>query len=232
MLPEIPSVGSLLVSAVVSGFAVLAGVGFGLDSLLWVPAGVMLMFLLALMTLDLVTEFFGMPPSVRKVAFVWEREITGKFFLLALVALSLVLDAVIYIAATVLPSELAILSNGYLFVTLTTLLWLIGAHVVRITTNVAEAEGEEMIPPTIGMVARHIRWLLRSLRVIDERRARVGDKTPEHPKRWYDEITDEEVLELAEFIQRKKADPPAVVEPLEPPLGPDDLPNLGTKEES
>lgn len=181
----------------------------GMDKLVWAPAGIMFIALLVLMSGEMLTEYYGMTKQER-VAFVWEREITGKFLLLALVALSLILDMVIYVAVMVLPGEFPIIGGGYLFVTFTTMLWLIAAEVTRITRNIAHSEGAEAIPPTLNVLVKQMRWILKSLRLIDAKRAEVAGVEIKEESRWYDTLTEAEIEDLARFMearQKMKADP-------------------------
>jgi hypothetical protein len=216
-LPEFPSVSALGAAGAASMASIIAAISLGFEAILWVPAGVLLLSLLLLMTADLVTEFFGVPREDRH-EYPWDREITGKFLQLVLVVMSLVLDVVIYVSASYLPQELAILSGGYLFVTYTTMIWLIAGHVAHITANVASHEGDEVVPPTIGVLARQIRWLLGSLRMIDQRRVRGAD-LPTPPTalsaRWYDDISEDEIKDLARYIESRRGRHPPDIFPVD-----------------
>jgi len=196
-VPELPPAAWLGASAAASMAMQIVPVG---SRIVWIPAGVMLVALLLFMTGDLLTEYFGMAASERSV-YLWEREITGKFLLLTLVVMSIVLDVVIYICARYLPGEFLVLDRGFLFITITTELWLIAAEISRITRNIAHAEGTENIPPPLRMFAKHVRRMLSTLRVVDQQRAKEMDQPRKLNERWYDgELSEEEIQLLAERL--------------------------------
>ena len=207
-VPELPGFASFGLSAFMA-----LGVS-ALEKVIWIPVGIMLGVLLLLMTVELVTEYMGMAPSERKV-YVWEREISGKIMLLFLVILSSLCDAMLYAVSHYLPREYWFLDNGYMFMTITTIIWLAGAQIIKITTNVAESEGNDNIPPTFDMLVRHIQWVVRNLRRVDQKRMEdAGIQRP--PARAIDTLSD---ADLAEFLTwqaaKKQVDPSALLDKLE-----------------
>lgn len=165
----------------------------------WYSSGIMLGALLVAMTIDLVTAYFAVSPEARRT-YLWERQITRKFVLLLLVVLSLVLDFVMYAVADALPHEIPILENGYLFFTLTTLLWLIAAETARIIINVGEDA-----PPTLGLLVQQIQWVVRSLRKIDSKRWQDSGRDGAPPQRWMDDLSEQEVAKIVKMLDEHRA---------------------------
>src|SRR5688572_10351511 len=120
-MPDLPSLAALARAAVVS-FVAQATI-----PVFWVPAGILFLALLFMMTAELFTKYAVLLPENRRI-FQWEQEITGKFLLIFLVIVSVVFDVTVYLVANRLPHDFALLNQGYLFVTITAELWLFAAQ--------------------------------------------------------------------------------------------------------
>lgn len=166
-------------------------------------ASVMFALLLLLMTIELGASYWTLTAAERRV-FMWEREIIGKFLLIVLVVLSLVLDVVIFVAANTMPDHFELLKRGALWVTMTTLLWLLAAEISRILRIVGSSAGEENVPPTLAWGVDMIRWVVRNMRKIDKARWQEKHGTDsELPRRWIDDLTDEEAAIILQQIQKR-----------------------------
>lgn len=203
--------GSAFASIVFAATTVTAGMSF----IAWRAVGLLFLALLVLMTVELFTSFYS---HGDKKKFPWNKAVARKVMIISLVVISLVLDMVVYQVVSYFPQEFMILDQGYLFVTMTTCIWLVAAEVTCFLKAVEEAGSEDVIPPTLHLLSKHLQWLLKSMKFIDRSRSGAMDGEPisDHPKRWYDEISDEEVERLAEFLQDQRRDPPEPVKPLEP----------------
>jgi hypothetical protein len=184
------------------------------NNLFWIPAGSLLVLSLLFMTGDIVTKFLSCEPEGRRI-FQWEHEFVGKLLLVSLIVMSFLLDAVVYFLANFFPHNFPFLNKGYLFITIATEVWLIMGEVVKITTNIKTRAGAESIPPPVEAFVRMMRWALSGVRKVDERRqslwvtSRDGTATVV-PKRWYDDMTEEDVHAFMDFMEarRKNPEPP------------------------
>lgn len=171
----------------------------------WVPAGVFLVALLLLMSIDL---WMCYRLEQDKKEFSWQHEIGGKLFLVALVVVSLILDVVLFVAARYMPQHIPFLDNGWLIVTLATELWLIGAQVTTITSKVALQEGRDSVPPHLYVFVKQIQSVFRGLRKVDEERMRKLHKDASYHRheRWYDTGDDDDEIARAfvEFMDARR----------------------------
>lgn len=172
----------------------------------WVPAGVFLVALLLLMSIDL---WMCYRIANRDTTFSWQTEIGGKLFLVALVVVSFIMDVVLFVAARYMPQQIPLLDNGWLIVTLASELWLIGSQVTAITSKVALQEGNENIPPHLYVFVKQIQSVFRGLRKVDEERMRKlhkEDAAFKRHDRWYDTGDDDDELARAfvEFMDARR----------------------------
>lgn len=196
-LPKLPSMISLLRASVVS-FVVQATL-----PVFWVPAGILFIALLVMMTAELSTKYMGLAPEGRSI-FLWEQEITGKFLLLFLVIVSLVFDLTVYLVANRLPQEITLLDQGYLFVTITAELWLFGAQMAQTITNIRTRVGRDLIPPVMNFAVDHIRAILNFIRTTDHERLKRTSEPLTHPPRWYDYLTQDDFHEIQRRIEARR----------------------------
>lgn len=170
--------------------------------LAWGTAGILLLALLLTMTASLLVSYFTLPTEKRPY-YNWESEITRKLILLVMVGLSMILDVVLYVGAETMPTRIPILDQGYLFLTLTSLLWLIMAEANRIITAVGDSNGSD-VPPTLSFLVGHVQWVIRNLRKIDRRRYKtLARHEGEPPRRWMDELTDTEVADIVTWLETR-----------------------------
>lgn len=181
----------------------------------WPIVGLLFLGLLGLMTIELCAGYATLPAAERRV-FQWSTEIVGKILLVSLVAVSIILDGVILLTATVVDfSYVPVMRSGWPFVTCTTLLWLIIAQFAAAVEHVRAAEGPESIPPTMGFVVRQIRAMLRALSREDRARFRQAHPGEEPPARWHHDLTDDEIaLILAVAKENPEAVPSEVLRKL------------------
>lgn len=173
-------------------------------SILWWPVAVLFAAVLFSMTAELVTAFFALSSEGRK-AFDWNRRITRKFMLLILIAVSVVMDVVVYSAAQMLPDGVPLVNSGFLFFATTTLLWLFAAEVARIMGDIEDYDnGGIDVPPTMGVLINQIQWIVRSVRRIDKHRWQESGHNGDPPRRWLDDLTDEEVAKLVEMVETRR----------------------------
>lgn len=202
--------GSLVASAAMAATTAVTGLGF----IAWRATGILLAALLVLMSVALFTDFYT---HEDKRHYPWNKAIARKVLVVTVIVVSLVLDLVVYQAAQYFPQDFMLMDSGYLFLTMTTLIWLIAAELTCIIHVIEDAGEEDSIPPTLHLLARHLKWVLRSMKFVD--RSRSGgeeDKDIEYPKRWYDDISDEQIEQLAKFLQGQQVEPPPSAQPATP----------------
>jgi hypothetical protein len=167
----------------------------------WPIVGLLFLGLLTLMSIELLTGYATLPVAERKV-FQWSREIIGKILLVSLVAVSLALDGVIFGLASAFEfNNLPVLRSGWPFVTCTTLLWLVLAQAASTIEHVRTAEGPEAIPPTMGLMLREGRALVRKLGRIDRERFKRGHPGEEPPGRWHEHLSDEQLARILAIVE-------------------------------
>jgi hypothetical protein len=128
--------------------------------------GAFIIALLLLMSLDLAVTYLAKEVQERRLISV-ETLIFNKLILLVFVAMSGILDAVIYTTMVYLPWESQLVESGFAFVTVTTLLWMIAAEAVKITDDMGELRGRDTIPPTILITVQQIEKIMGVIRKID-----------------------------------------------------------------
>lgn len=178
----------------------------------WLVPGYFLGALLLMSTLEILTCYFSNPKAQRR-AFNWERVITGKFLLVSLVLVAMLLDGMLYFGSRFVPGDWEVLGQGILPITISSLTWFLMAEAARTVRNVARSEGDSAIPPVVL-------WVVRQLRKVDEKR--YGEQeTPAH--RWTDDLTVEQIEDLLK--QRRQIDgagahPSLADVPIDPPPPP------------
>jgi hypothetical protein len=192
--------------------AVLAGIGITAAlEIAWpqlLAPGWFVFTLLILNSLELGTCFRGKHPLERR-DFNWERHIVGKLMILSIAIVALVMDSMVLVIARTIPTlyEFPVIGQGFLPITVATLFWLNSAEAYRVIKNVANSEGDMYIPPMVL-------WILRQIKMTDEARYHVlaGQHLPKDvptpPKRWYDNLTEEEVQDFVEYMKTRSNDPP------------------------
>jgi hypothetical protein len=183
----------------------------------WIAPGWFGFTLLLLMTIEMLTCYFGASPAGRRT-WPWEKHITSKMLLVALALVSLILDSLILVAVRYLPMFRAgedafpDWATGFLPITLSTLIWLNTAEAVRAVKNIAKTTGDDSIPPIIL-------WVIRQLRKVDQARLPPGAK---QDKRLMDNVTEEDIRTILKRLELQDAlDPPP--QPLGP-ADPEDVP--------
>lgn len=167
----------------------------------WPIVGLLFLGLLALMSIELLTGYATLPVAERRV-FQWNQEIIGKILLVSLVAVSLALDGVIFGLASAFDfNNLPVLRSGWPFVTCTTLLWLVLAQAASTIEHVRTAEGPESIPPTMGLMLREGRALVRKLGRIDRERFKRDHPDEEPPGRWHEHLSDEQLGRILAIVE-------------------------------
>jgi hypothetical protein len=182
--------------------AMVGSLGLNLLSVsLWLPVGVGTLLIALLMTIDLVSSYHKWPRELRPT-FPWNEMIRKELLLLALIPVSLILDVVILLGATILGVPF-LREDGYLWVTLTTQLWLVVATTAKLVNTIGEVSGEDRIPPTIGALVVQIQWVLRNLRRIDQ--ARIDKSTQvQTPTRWWDDLSAEDITMVLRLVDRRR----------------------------
>lgn len=166
-------------------------------------AGVLFAALLIIMSIELFTQYAALEPrGEARRAFPWEREITGKFLLLALVIVSLVFDLTVYVVSQRMPGDVALLDNGYLMVTIACELWLLGAQMAASIANIRERVGAEHIPPIMNFAVDRIRLVLTFIRSTDQQRLERS-KSSAPPHRWYDHLTADDIREIQRRVEAR-----------------------------
>ena len=184
------------------------------SGVIWLASGILLIALLLLMTIELGTAYLGTSRIARK-GFRMDRRITGKVMLLILVAVSFIIDVVIYTAVDALPDHFYILDSGFLFATLTSLIWLNAAEVLCIIQNVAKSEGGEAVPPQLMGLANGIQWVIRSMKIVDKARWNAEHPGEPMPGRWKDGLTIEQEAYIAAEVERMiQANKPIPTDPV------------------
>lgn len=186
----------------------------------WLPVGMFLIALLVLMSIELGTEWWSLDARGRSEYFL-HRKIVGKIMLILIIVVCFVSDVTIYYAVSVMPGEFAVLDNGFLFVTLTGLLWLIAAELVCIIKNYRAAGEGASIPPPVAMVADGIRWVIQNLKIVDKAKWQAEHPGVPLPKRRErDGLTVEQEAELALRVEEMRREnrqiPPSADEILRP----------------
>lgn len=156
----------------------------------------LLLAVLGVMTLEMVTEW-GSKIKRRVPGFDPKRNLASKLMLLSLIVVGFILDRVfISLAGPTLSASL----DQWMWVTKSTMVWIIIGEIVCILRHVEQSEGEKVIPPVV-------RWVIRQIRVMDEKRWPHPDGKP--PRRWYDDLTDDDISELMKKMEerRKKGEP-------------------------
>jgi hypothetical protein len=173
----------------------------------WPLVGLLFLGLLVAMTIELWSGYATLAPDERKV-FQWHREIVGKILLLTLVAVSIILDGVIYAAVAAFAFEnLPVLRSGWPFVTCSSLLWLLIAQCAGVIEHVRVAEGAAVIPPPMEFVLRQVEIALRKMKRIDHARWQQAHPGEAPPGRWQDGLTPDQLARIL-AIMDENADPP------------------------
>lgn len=137
----------------------------------------------------------------------WGKEMRSIGQLFALVIVGVVVDTVIQAQS---PSGFRD-EQGWLRYNVATksiLFWLIGVQILKIVWNVRKTEGTEVIPPVIL-------WFIRQTRFVDAKRWHEHHKEDEvPPRRWVDDLTEEDVVEVLLAAARRGQQPPAPLPPL------------------
>lgn len=190
--------GTAAAGAVVGTVTAMGAIQFGQ----WVAPGFFLVALLALNTLEMLSAWWTTPRGDRG-AFGWETRIVGKLLILALVAVSLLLDGMIYFGSTMLPHDvLPLLQKGFLPITISSLVWLIVAEASHTVQNIRQSpRAASYIPPVVV-------WVLNRIRKEDAER--YPGPLP-RPRRRIDTLTEEDIRDMLE--NPGDGDPP----PLEVP---------------
>lgn len=188
--------------------------------LAWYLAGALFVLVLVMMTADILTGWLAAPD---RAAVDLKAEAVGKFLLILLVPVSLLTDVAIYVLASLLPRDFAILSSGFLFVTITTTAWLFAAELAEVVKNISTHQGRERVPPTLGWLAGMIMAVVKSFQKVDRARWRESHHDGSLPPgRWMDEwlnkYTEQEMAELIEKVMAMKqeevpADPEQIINP-------------------
>jgi hypothetical protein len=161
------------------------------------------------MTIELWSGYATLAPGERKV-FQWHREIVGKILLLTLVAVSIILDGVIYASVAAFDFQnLPVLRSGWPFVTCTSLLWLLIAQCAGVIEHVRTAEGPGSIPPPMEFVIRQVETAIRKMRRVDRARYQQTHPGEEPPRRWQDDLSPDQLARIL-----------AIMDETSPPLDP------------
>jgi hypothetical protein len=175
----------------------------------WPLVGLLFIGLLLAMTIELWTGYATLPREERGV-FQWSREVVGKILLISLVAVSLILDGVIYTSVAAFKFDnLPVLGSGWPFVTCTSLLWLIVAQCAGAIEHVRTSEGPGSIPPTMDFMVGRVRSALRSMRRIDHARFRQAHPDAELPSRWQDGLSEDQLARILSIVEESPDPPPA-----------------------
>lgn len=167
--------------------------------LAWLGTGNVLLFLvaLAMQTLEIVTEW-GSKARRRHLPFDAKGNIGGKLMVLSLVLVAALLDRVFIFLS---PESIAASVATWMWVTKSTLVWIIIGEAVCIVRHIEKSEGETAIPPVV-------RWVIRQIRVMDQKRW-PGPAGQKPPRRWYDDLTEEDIADLMKKMEerREKGEP-------------------------
>lgn len=178
-----------------------------IEPIAWYSAGVLLMFMLILSTIDLLMEYYSYTSTLAPL-FSWKKEILDRAFVIVLVPISLMADVAVYLLAGVLPHEFLVLGRGWLFFSITTLIWLNTAYIVKVLEHIRVRSGGEHIPPTLIVLTKHIKTFIRSMRMIDEKRHRESGRDGMPPKRWVDQLDEEQLARIAVILNERPGEAP------------------------
>lgn len=151
------------------------------------------LFLLALgmQTLEILTEW-GSKARRHDKTFDPKKNFVGKLMVLSLVALALMLDQVFIQLSN---EQVADHFEQWRWVTKSTLIWIIIGEAVCVLRHIEDSEGKGVIPPAV-------RWVLRQIRIMDEKRWPGGDGNP--PRRWYDDLDDDDIAIILKRMDEKR----------------------------
>jgi len=196
------------------------------DAVAWWATGSAFVSLLLLMSLDLAMRVATHPAKHRE-NFPWMECLKAKYLILILVAISAVVDGMMYFVASALPGNFAVLEEGWMIVTLATLLWFIGGELWSTISIYQEAHEDHAAPPHLSVFANHIRWVFQGVKKVDKKRwsetHEDGEPTPE---RWTDKLanmTDSQAERLAILLQEMD-DEQSGVDPTDVPEAVDSVP--------
>jgi hypothetical protein len=144
------------------------------------------------MTWELVTHWWSSPKPDRS-EYDWSRQIGRKLITLSMIIPASVLDYIVIVASEhVRDIELAI--GSYMPFTVGTLLWITVGQALQGLHNVRDVEGEDSVPGALL-------WALRQIRIRDDRRS-PHDGAPK--RRWWDDLTEEELESLLKARKGKE----------------------------
>jgi hypothetical protein len=188
----------------------------GISGIAHIITGGLFVCLLALMTIDMGYLFLTHTPPPPHPD--WRAAIKGKYLELMMVVTSFVMDATIYLIASYLPKEFALLEQGLPVVTITTMLWFIAAEIFEIVGRYSLSPRVASAPPHLLFVAELLKKAFRSIRKVDSARwkARYGEAAV-LPERWPEAFTESELAEIMEKVEgmRPRDVPPNPEELLE-----------------
>lgn len=174
----------------------------------WLVVGALFIAMLVLMSIDLVAELWT--KEIGKLDKPVNYYLMRKFLMILMVVVSAVLDGVVYTVASILPRDFAVLESGFLFITVTTLLWTIALTALCIIQHVESEHGPDVVNPIVRITADNIQRVIRVLRVIDKKRWEQSGHDGAMPSRWKDHLTDNQVARIVQIIE-EEADNPAEV---------------------
>lgn len=167
----------------------------------WPLVGMLFLGMLVAMSIELGAGYATLPRAERKL-FQWNTEIVGKLLLISLVAVSLILDGVIFASVAAFDfKNLPILGSGWPFVTCTSLLWLMVAQCAKVVEHVRTSEGPGMIPPPMEFVMRQVEAALRRMRGIDRARYQQTHPGEEPPGRWQDNLSPGQLARILAIME-------------------------------
>jgi hypothetical protein len=176
----------------------------------WILGIAFVLFLLAA-TLDLMMRA-AMWEQKAYGSFPWRECVKDKYLMLILVIFSMVLDLTVYTVFRYTGVEVAVLQEGWFFITMASLLWFIGFQGIEMLGLYAKSG--RVAPPHIGYAASMVAKFYRAIRKVDEARWReTHDDGTAPPDRWIDkllaqmeagELTEEEVAIVLQEVSRRK----------------------------